>query len=204
MLTTTLTAIRAQHPREDGWRNLLTHLGKTQADDEPLPFEVILDSNGLNDALWCCRAAPQYDREWRLFTDWCARQVQHLMTDPRSITALDIVERFAQGDATGISLAAAKTAAEAALVAVEADSTTAAQFAADVAGAAAWAATVAAARAAAAAARGDVLATAQAAAAAIGAGAGSAARILIDIAAWNAACDAQAVEFRRIVRRAAR
>ena len=93
MLTTTLNDIRKHGPCRDGWEKLLAHLGKTQADDEPLPFETILDSNGIDDALWCCRAAPQYDREWRLFAVWCARQVQHLMTDQRSLDALDVAER---------------------------------------------------------------------------------------------------------------
>ena len=78
MLTTTLNAILAvgpcgQRPKEDGtltgWLKLLAHLGKTKADDDPLPFSRIVESNGLEDALWCCRAAPQYDREWRLFAN---------------------------------------------------------------------------------------------------------------------------------------
>ena len=113
-LTTTLAAIRAHSPCESGWRKLLAYLGKTTADDEPVPFETILDSNGLDDALWCCRSAPQHDREWRLFAVWCARQVQHLMTDPRWVTALDVAERFANGKATDDELTAAYVAARAA------------------------------------------------------------------------------------------
>ena len=38
MLTTTLSRIRARSPCEDGWRKLLAGLGKTAADDEPLPY----------------------------------------------------------------------------------------------------------------------------------------------------------------------
>src|SRR3972149_5762335 len=75
MITTTLNAIRAHSPCESGWKKLLAHLGKTQADDEPLPFATILASNGLDDALWCCRAAPDHDKEWHLYTVWCARDV---------------------------------------------------------------------------------------------------------------------------------
>ena len=128
-LTTTLDAIRAHRPCESGWRKLLAHLGKTTADDEPVPFETILDSNGLEDALWCCRAAPQHDREWRLFAVWCARQVQHLMTDPRSVAALDVAERFANGEATHDELAAARGAARAAAWAAVWDAADAAQSA---------------------------------------------------------------------------
>lgn len=114
MITTTLNRIRAHSPCREGWTKLLRHLGKTEADDEPLPFSTIVASNGLDDALWCCRAEPQHDREWRLFAVWCARQVQHLMTDPRSLDALDVAERYANGAATQNELTAAQDAAWAA------------------------------------------------------------------------------------------
>ena len=113
-MKTTLNAIRAHSPCADGWRKLLSHLGKVEADDEPLSIVTILDSNGLDDALWCLRAAIGHDRELRLYAVWCARQVQHLMTDPRSLAALDVAERHANGRATDAELAAAQYAARAA------------------------------------------------------------------------------------------
>jgi hypothetical protein len=109
MITTTLERIRAYRTSEGMWRKLLEGLGKTKADDEPLPFARIVEINGLHDALWCCQAEPQYDREWRLFAVWCARQVQHLMTDPRSVAALDVAERYARGEATDKELSDART-----------------------------------------------------------------------------------------------
>jgi len=114
MITTTLNRIRSHSPCETGWKTLLAHLGKTKADDEPLPYGVIVESNGLDDALWCCRAEPQYDKAWRLFAVWCARQVQYLMTDSLSIAALDVAERHAHGNATDQELSAAGDAASAA------------------------------------------------------------------------------------------
>ena len=113
-MMTTLNAIRAHQPCADGWAKLLCHLGKTQADDEPLAITTILDSNELDDALWCLRAVEGHGREIRLYAVWCARQVQHLMTDPRSIAALDVAERFANGEATQGELDAAWDAAGAA------------------------------------------------------------------------------------------
>ena len=107
------------NPCSNGWRKLLKYLGKTVADDEPLPFGVILDSNGLEDALWCCHTAPEHNRVWRLYAVWCARQVQHLMTDPRSLNALDVAERHANGQATDKELSAAWAAAREAWVATE-------------------------------------------------------------------------------------
>jgi hypothetical protein len=102
-LYTTLNRIREHGPCGDGWRKLLAHLGKTAADDAPLPLSTILDSNGLDDALWCLRAvndAEQHAPELRLYIMWCARQVQHLLTDPHSLAALDAAHAAARGEAT--------------------------------------------------------------------------------------------------------
>ena len=165
-MKTTLNAIRDHHPCADGWKKLLANLGKTAADDDPLSLITILDSNGIDDALWCLRAVYDHDKEICLFAVWCARQVQHLMTDQRSVAALDVAERFANGDATKEELDAARAEAWAAARAA--------------AGAAAWAAAGSAAWSAAGSAAGA------AAWDAAGAAAGAAARD----AAWAAARDA--------------
>ena len=137
-MKTTLNKIRKYEPCIDGWQKLLAHLGKTKADDEPLSIATIIDSNGLDDAIWCLRAVEGYDREIRLFAVWCARQVQHLMTDKRSLDALDVAERYANGKATEDELNAARAAAWAAR------DTAAAAWSAWAAEDAAWAARAAA------------------------------------------------------------
>ena len=104
-MTTTLSKIRKHSPCSDGWTNLLATLGKTKADDEPLSILTILDSNGLDDALWCLRAVENEDKKIRLFAVWCARQVQHLMKDERSIKALEVSEAFANGNTAQKELA---------------------------------------------------------------------------------------------------
>lgn len=81
--TTTLAAIRAASPCEDGWRKLLGALGKTSADDEPLGLLTVLDSNGLDDALWVLSYAMPDDRLARHFQAWCAEQVLHLFESER-------------------------------------------------------------------------------------------------------------------------
>jgi|GEM_PF-1596607 len=113
-ITTTLNRIREHSPCSEGWAKLLKHLGKTKADDEPLPFSVILESNGLDDALWCCRAEPQHASLWRHFAVDCAETVKHLMTDERSLQALVVARQHAEGTATDDELAAAWAAARAA------------------------------------------------------------------------------------------
>ena len=177
-MKTTLNKIKEHNPCEQGWNSLLNALGKTTADDEPIELSFILESNGYNDALWALRAVDGYDREIRLFAVWCARQVQHLMTDERSINALDVAERFANGEATSNELTRAWAAAAAAWAA---------------GGAAAWAAGAAAAWAARAA-GGAAWAAGGAAAWAAGAAAAWAAW-----AAGGAAWDAQFVEFKKLI-----
>ena len=108
---TTLNQIRANSPCASGWKKLLVHLNKTIADAEPLNIATVIDRNGLDDALWCLQAVEYKDKEIRLYAVWCARQVQHLMTDKRIIDILDVSERFANGEATQEELNSARDAA---------------------------------------------------------------------------------------------
>lgn len=105
----------------------------------------ILDHKEIpfNDKLWViCRTDLVSEKLMRLFAVWCARQVQHLMADKRSLDALDIAEQFANGVATLEQLNAASAAAWAAAWDTARDAAWAAAWAAawDAARAAAWAA----------------------------------------------------------------
>jgi hypothetical protein len=74
--------------------------------------------------IWILNAieAPQDEKELRLYAIWCARNTPladgrktgDLLTDPRSIAALEVAERYAHGNATPEELAAASDAARAA------------------------------------------------------------------------------------------
>jgi hypothetical protein len=64
------------------------------------------------DKVWAfTREGIVNDKTLRLFAVGCARKVQHLMKDQRSIDALDVAERYANGNATKDELAAARAAA---------------------------------------------------------------------------------------------
>ena len=65
MIYTTLNKIRDKRPCAEGWAKLLKSLDKKEADDEPLSLETILDSNGIEDALWATRTMPEHSKKWR-------------------------------------------------------------------------------------------------------------------------------------------
>ena len=123
-MTTTLRKIRAadpcgmrlEDPKSVGYLKLRHHLG--YGDDTPIDIATILDSNGLDYALWCLRAVDGHAREKLLYAYWCARQVPSLMEDPSSVTAP--AERNANGAASDDELAAARAGAEAAWAALAA------------------------------------------------------------------------------------
>lgn len=118
MITITLQKIRDKSPCCDGWGNVLKaheHLGM----DTEFPLTSVLDSYGLNDTLWCFKCLPEYDYLWCKYKVWCARQVAHLMTDERSLSALDVAWRHADGLATDDELMTARDAARDAARAAE-------------------------------------------------------------------------------------
>jgi len=111
-MQTTLRQIRDYGARGNDWEKLLGFLNKKKADDEPLTLSKILDATDLTCALWCLRAVKGYDKEKRLYAVWCARQVQHLMKEEASVKALDVAERYANGEASDEELQKAKAAAK--------------------------------------------------------------------------------------------
>ena len=140
MMQTTLRKIRAADPcgmrLEDGlvsgYLNLKLHLGEDYGDDTPIDIITIIDSNGVDYALWCLRAVDGHAREKLLYAHWCARQVPSLMEDPSSVAAPDVAERNANGAASNDELAAARAAgAEAAWAALAARAALAALAATD-------------------------------------------------------------------------
>jgi hypothetical protein len=100
----TLNDIRYHSPCSDGWTKLLKHLGKTKGDDEPLSLLTVLESNGLDDAIWCLRTEPTPERTQR-FALAVARRVEHL--NPAAKACNDVTERYLDGTATKAELHAA-------------------------------------------------------------------------------------------------
>ena len=110
-MQTTLNKIKQHSPCTEGWAKLLSHLGKTEADDEPLQLITILQSNGLDDALWALRAVDGKDRGIRLMACDFADSVGYLSNDERCNKAIEVSRRYANGEATIGELNAARAAA---------------------------------------------------------------------------------------------
>jgi hypothetical protein len=151
MTSTTLNAIREHSPCEEGWEKLLKSLGKTEADDEPLPLVTILDSKGVADAIWCLRAlGDAHQTAVRLFACDVAEGVLYLFEkqypdDKRPRQAIETARRYALGKATKEELDAAMVAAwDARDAAARAAARAAVMAAAKVAARDAWAAGAAA------------------------------------------------------------
>ena len=65
--TTTLAEIKAAGPCQDRWRYALHNPAvKKICADTPITVRQIVETVGLNDALWCLRAMPGHDDKWRL------------------------------------------------------------------------------------------------------------------------------------------
>lgn len=124
-ITTTLKDLRKQTPCFNGYNKLVRALqGKdfTEVDakreayirykhNEEIPLSYILNSNGLDDALLAHRASNATTKDCRLLAVAFAKEVKHLMTDGRSLKALEVAELHAYGKATDEELANARGAA---------------------------------------------------------------------------------------------
>jgi hypothetical protein len=129
-LITTLNEIRSHSPCAGGWGKLLTNLGKTKADDEPLNIMTVLESNNIEDAVWCLRC---FERDsYRQFNADVAESVLHIFESkypdddrPRKAIAA------ARGNASAAADAAYAAAADATAAAADATADAAAAAAAD-------------------------------------------------------------------------
>ena len=128
-MKTTLKQILLNEPSDYQWDALVKGLGMpelkylgnysdqyendedfffTEQEESALRTEVslrfILENNGWEFCMFALQGVDGYDRELRLLAVAFARQVKHLMRDPRSLHALDVAERFANGLATAEEL----------------------------------------------------------------------------------------------------
>jgi hypothetical protein len=159
MLTTTFKRLKEAGACESGYKKLGEALGGITAygKDTPITLLQILESNGLDDALWAFKAVAELEdgkRIARLFACDCAERVLHIFErehphDKRPRQAIEVARQFAVGEATEEEIAAAWDAARDATDVAWDAARDATDVAWDAARAAAWDAARDAARAAA-------------------------------------------------------
>jgi hypothetical protein len=118
-MDTTLNKIKEHSPCKESWIKLLDSLNKTTADDDPLELKYILDTLGVNDAIWSLRSLEGMDKEVRLFSCDCADSVLHIFedkhpNDDRPRRAIEVSRLYANGKATLDELKTAAASAGAA------------------------------------------------------------------------------------------
>lgn len=116
MLTTTLKDIRAKSPCTDGWEKLLKHLDKTGAeakdDETPLSVLTVLESNGMDDALWVLDNCVN-SRICVLFACDCAESALHIFEKerPNDARPREAIKTARNPNSTEEEMAAARDAA---------------------------------------------------------------------------------------------
>jgi hypothetical protein len=163
MLHTTFKLAHESGACTEGYRKLAKHLGGVNkyGKDTPIPLAVIIESNGLADAIWTLRCTLESSKDIQIeFACRCAEHVLHLYEDKypddkRPREAIEAARAYAEGRGSAAEAARAAEAAWAAWAAARAAARAArdadwaaeaarvAWAAGDAARAAAWAARVA-------------------------------------------------------------
>ena len=127
MLHTTLALLKKHKACTEGYEKLVKHLGgvKQATALGPIPLSTVLESNGLEDTLWCLRAVlpeeeAERDKIARLFACDCAEAVARLYHPPtpdtgwRPAQTILVSRRHALGMASAEELESAFDVARAA------------------------------------------------------------------------------------------
>ena len=96
MRTTTLAKIRSFDPCEKEWKKLLRRLGKTKADNRPLPYSMIVRTCGLDAALWATRTETDYRWVQELAIEYARRAVPFTEYS-RAGFVLDTAQKYLEG-----------------------------------------------------------------------------------------------------------
>jgi hypothetical protein len=73
-MQTTLNKIWKCSPESDDWAKILKSVNKTQADDEPIEFSHIVETQWLSDAIWYLRTVDGIEPSIVSFISFCQRQ----------------------------------------------------------------------------------------------------------------------------------
>ncbi len=113
--TTTFARLHQHGACESGYRRLAKTLGGVPkyGRDKPIPLDVVLASNGLEDTLWCLRALLEPWEQEQLFIADLAEHVlpifeEQFPNDARPRRAIEAMRAFARGEIDATTLKAAR------------------------------------------------------------------------------------------------
>lgn len=89
-MQTTLNKIQQHSPCVEGWNRLLKSLNKTQADDEPIEFKHVIDTQWFSDAVWCLRTIDSIEPSIVSFISFCQDQCTELGVDVEEMVEYDL------------------------------------------------------------------------------------------------------------------
>ena len=94
-MKTTIEEIMKYNPCQSGIDDFVKKYGRNSGD---VSFREILESNGIQDAIWCLRVFPDYDLNVLKFKYLCARRVEHLDTSGTAKKCLNVLEMYLDGE----------------------------------------------------------------------------------------------------------
>jgi len=145
MLHTTFRKCHESNACTEGYRKLAKFLGGVDryGEDKPIPLAVIVESNGLKDALWTLRCTVEpLEITQKTLIEFACRCAEHVLVnyeklypdDKRPRQAIEAARAFAEGKGSAHAAAYAADAAHAAAHAADAAAYAAhAAYAADAA-----------------------------------------------------------------------
>ena len=95
----TLDQIKKHEPSYSMWEILTSIHGKDEdALHKPFPLSSILDSNGLEDTLWCFRCLPEYRDNFVEFTLFLIKHAERYTNDKRVPHCKDVIRKYLRGE----------------------------------------------------------------------------------------------------------
>lgn len=120
MLYTTLNKLKEKGACADGYRMLIKSLGSDFDKDKEISIAHIIESNGIQDAIWSLRATTIDSKQLiQHFALWCAEQVLEIYEkyhpeDKRVRNCIETTKKYIKGEASLSELREARIAARAA------------------------------------------------------------------------------------------
>ena len=109
-LSITLRLVQQHKPYSSMWKTLVKAHGGVSADfGKSFPLSTVLDSNSLEDTLWCFKCLPEYEAVFARFTLFLIRHAERYTNDKRVPYCKSIIKEYVKGEVSTDELGIAVT-----------------------------------------------------------------------------------------------